>query len=139
MENSSFANAADKLVLIVDDEKGIRELLEVIVRKEGFKVALSEDGEDALKKARSLSPDVILLDLMLPKSGGFEVVRELQADETADIPIIIITGRYMDHSTADLIRQEANVRDFIEKPIKMASLVSHLHQLLKTRPSPKKQ
>ena len=138
MENSGFTNPADKLVLVVDDEKGIRELLETIVRKEGFKVELALDGEEAIKKARALSPDVILLDLMLPKSGGFEVVRELQGDETSGIPIIIITGRYMDRSTAELIRQEANVRDFLEKPIKMASLVAHLHQLLNTRPPAKK-
>lgn len=138
MENPGFSSSASKLVLIVDDEKGIRDFLKIIIQKEGFKVEVAEDGEDALKKARAISPDVILLDLMLPKSGGFEVLHELQAEETAGIPIIVMTGRYMDRSTSDLIKQEANVKDYLEKPIKTESLVSHLHQLLKTRPPARK-
>ncbi|MDO8805563.1 MAG: response regulator [Elusimicrobiota bacterium] len=138
MENPGFASSADKLVLIVDDEKGIRELLEIVVRREGFRAELSEDGEDALNKARTLSPDIIILDLMLPKSGGFEVLHELQAEETANIPIIVITGRNMDRSTADMIRREANVREYIEKPLKTEVLAARLHQLLKTRPPARK-
>ncbi|HBA62153.1 MAG TPA: hypothetical protein DCZ92_15340 [Elusimicrobia bacterium] len=134
MENPGFSSPAEKLVLIVDDEKGIRELLEIVVRKEGFRTELAEDGPEAIEKARKLSPDMILLDLMLPKSGGFEVVRELQAEETAGIPIIVITGRFMDRTTTEMIRQETNVREYVQKPIKMASLTALLHQLLKTRP-----
>jgi len=137
MENPVFANPADKLVLIVDDDDSVRELIEFVVKKEGFKVEKAADGEEALQKARRLSPDIILLDLMLPKFGGFEILRELQNDETVGIPIIIITGRYTERSTADMIKQEPNVKDFIEKPVKPPVLVSALHKLLKTQP-PKK-
>ena len=133
MEIQGSGNPADKLVLIVDDDKDIRDLLSVVIGKEGFRVALAQDGEDAQAKARALLPDLILLDLMLPKANGFEALHELQADETASIPIIVMTGRQLDPSTEALIKREANVRDFIEKPIKMEELLLLLHQLLKTR------
>ena len=88
--------------------------------------------EEALTKARAVNPDLILLDLMLPKFGGFEILRELQSDETGDIPIVIITGRYTDRSTSDMIKQEPNVRDFIEKPVK-PQILPPAHKL-QTRP-----
>ena len=132
--NSAFGRPADKLVLIVDDDDSVRELIEFIVKKEGFRIEKAADGEEALAKAKAVNPDIILLDLMLPKFGGFEILRELQADETGSIPIIIITGRYTDRSTSDMIRQEPNVREFIEKPVKPQVLTSLLHRILKTQP-----
>lgn len=135
MENTSvFGKPADKKILIVDDDDSVRELIEFIVKKEGFRVEKAADGEEALNKARAGSPDLILLDLMLPKFGGFEILRELQSDETGGIPIVIITGRYTDRSTSDMIKQEPNVRDFIEKPVKPQILTSLIHKLLKTQP-----
>ncbi|MFA6435249.1 MAG: response regulator [Elusimicrobiales bacterium] len=138
MENTGFANSADKLVLLVDDDESVRELLEFVVKKEGFKVEKAVDGEEALQKARQCSPDIILLDLMLPKFGGFEILRELQRDETAGIPIIIITGRYTERSTSEMIKQEPNVKDFIEKPVKPQALAAAIHKILKTQPPQKK-
>lgn len=139
MENNSvFGKPADKLVLIVDDDDSVRELIEFVVKKEGFRIEKAADGEDALNKARTINPDLILLDLMLPKFGGFEILRELQSDETGNIPIVIITGRYTDRSTSDMIKQEPNVRDFIEKPVKPQVLVALMHKLLKTQPALRK-
>ena len=139
MENTSvFGKPADKMILIVDDDDSVRELIEFIVKKEGFRVEKAADGEEALTKARAGNPDLILLDLMLPKFGGFEILRELQSDETGDIPIVIITGRYTDRSTSDMIKQEPNVRDFIEKPVKPQILTSLIHRLLKTQPALRK-
>src|SRR3990167_3996838 len=103
MQNSGFTNSADKLVLIVDDDREIMDLLEAVVKKEGFKVEKAEDGLEAQNKARSLLPDLILLDLMLPKAGGFEILQALQADETADIPVVVLTGRRLDRTTSDMI------------------------------------
>jgi two-component system response regulator AdeR len=135
MENTpGFGRPADKLVLIVDDDESVRELLEFIVKKEGFRVEKAADGEEALNMARTVNPDIILLDLMLPKYGGFEILRELQSDETGSIPIVIITGRYTDRSTSDMIKQEPNVQDFIEKPVKPQVLSALLHKLLRTQP-----
>ncbi len=138
METPGYSNPADKLVLIVDDDESVRELISFVVTKEGFRVEKAVDGEEALQKARQVSPDIILLDLMLPKFGGFEILRELQSDETAGIPIVVITGRYTERSTSDMIKQEPNVRDFIEKPVKPQALAAVLHKILKTQPSPKK-
>ncbi len=135
---NGFANPADKTVLIVDDDDSVRELLEFVVKKEGFKVEKAVDGEEALNKARQVLPDLILLDLMLPKFGGFEILRELQNDETSGIPIVIITGRYTDRSTADMIRQEPNVKDFFEKPVKPQLIAAILHKVLKTQPQLKR-
>ena len=135
MENNApFGNPADKTVLIVDDDDSVRDLIEFIVKKEGFKIEKAADGEDALRKARSVNPDLILLDLMLPKYGGFEILRELQGDDTSDIPIVIITGRYTDHSTSEMIKQEPNVKDFIEKPVKPQVLSAVVHKVLHTQP-----
>jgi len=138
MGNQELSSSADKLVLIVDDDKGVRELLEILVRKEGFQVETAADGEEALNKARKSLPNIILLDLMLPKSGGFEVLHELQAEETSGIPIIVMTGRNMDGSTSEMIRRESNVREYIEKPLKTELLASLIHKTLKTRPPAKK-
>ena len=137
MQNSGFTNSADKLVLIVDDDREIMDLLEAVVKKEGFKVEKAEDGLEAQNKARSLLPDLILLDLMLPKAGGFEILQSLQADETSDIPVVVLTGRRLDRTTSDMIRQQSNVRDFMEKPVKAELLTSAMHQILRTRPMKK--
>ena len=135
MENTAgFGRPADKLVLIVDDDESVRELIEFIVKKEGFRTEKASDGEEALTKARSVNPDLMLLDLMLPKFGGFEILRELQGDETGGIPIVIITGRYTDRSTSDMIKQEPNVKDFIEKPVKPQILTALIHKILRTQP-----
>ena len=139
MENSSaFGRPADKKVLIVDDDDAVRDLIEFIVKKEGFNIEKAADGEEALQKARSTNPDLILLDLMLPKFGGFEILRELQGDETGDIPIVIITGRYTDRSTSEMIKQEPNVKDFIEKPVKPQVLSAVIHRILHTQPALRK-
>lgn len=124
-----------KLVLIIDDDDGVRELLTFLVKKEGFRVECAVDGEEGFQKAERLRPDLILLDLMMPRYGGFEVLRQLQAGELARIPIVVVTGRYTDRSTADMIRQESNVVDFLEKPLKSNVLSATLERLLKPRAS----
>jgi len=133
MELTGHDNPGDKLILIVDDDDSVIELFDFIARKEGFKTVKAASGEAAIKNTRLLRPALVLLDLMLPKLGGFEVIRELQVDETSDIPIVIVTGRYMDRSTQEIIRQEPNVKGFLEKPVEPQTLAALLHTLLKTR------
>lgn len=128
---------SDKLVVVIDDEESIRELLELLVKQEGFRCEVSDNGEDGLQKITKLVPDLVLLDLMLPRYGGFEVLRQLQVGETASVPIIIVTGRYTDRTTAEMIRQESNVIDFIEKPINTKAFGLMLHKVLKTQPAAK--
>lgn len=130
----NLSDPAEKTILIVDDDEGIRDLLDFIVKKEGFKTEKASDGKTAIEKAKTLYPDLIILDLMLPGYGGFEILRELQMYETAKIPIIIITGKYMDRTTQEMIKMEPNVVDFVEKPIKTQVLTSLIHKILKTSP-----
>src|SRR5271168_2114507 len=104
----------DKTIMIVDDDDNIRELLEFVLKKEGFQVIQAADGEEALQKIPTGKPDLILLDLMLPRYGGFEVLRQLQANQITKVPVLVLSGRYTDRSTAEMIRQESNVVDFIE-------------------------
>ena len=119
-----------KLVLIIDDDDGVRELLTFLVKKEGYRAECAVDGEDGYQKAERLKPDIILLDLMMPRYGGFEVLRRLQAGELSRIPIVVVTGRYTDRSTAEMIRQESNVVDFLEKPLKPNVLGATLARIL---------
>ena len=130
-----LASPSQKLIMVVDDDDSVRELLEFLMKREGFRVETATDGEEGIEKIQRLLPDLILLDLMLPKYGGFEILRQLQAGPAAATPIIIITGRYTDRSTSEMIRQESNVVDFLEKPVKSALLTVNVHKLLKTRPS----
>jgi DNA-binding response OmpR family regulator len=122
-----------KLVLIIDDDDGVRDLLTFMVKKEGFRAEVAVDGEDGVMKAERFRPDLILLDLMMPRYGGFEVLRQLQGSDLSRIPIVIITGRYTDRSTAEMIRQESNVVDFLEKPLKPSVFAATLGRLLNPR------
>jgi len=122
-----------KLVLIIDDDDGVRELLTFLVKKEGYRAECAVDGEEGFQKAERLKPDLILLDLMMPRYGGFEVLRQLQSGGLSRIPIVVITGRYTDRSTSEMIRQESNVVDFLEKPLKPSVLGATLERLLKPR------
>jgi len=124
----------DKLILIVDDDESILDLLEHVVKKEGFRVERAADGQEAIRKAEALMPNAMILDFMLPGLGGFEVLKSLQMCDARSIPLIIITGRRIDRQTVEMVRQESNVREFIEKPIKPAVLSSVLHRMLQTRP-----
>lgn len=133
MESTGPGDPGDKLILIVDDDDSVTELFDFIARKEGFRTVKAASGGAAIKNARLLRPALVLLDLMLPKPGGFEVMRELQGDDTTDIHIVIVTGRYMDRSTHEMIRQEPNVKGFLEKPVEPQALAALLHTLLKTR------
>lgn len=124
-----------KLVLVIDDDDGIRELLTFLVKKEGYRAEVAVDGEDGFRKAEAVAPDLIVLDLMMPRYGGFEVLRQLQAGGLSKIPIVVVTGRYTDRSTAEMIRQESNVVDFLEKPLKPAAFTAVLARLLGPRPT----
>jgi len=70
----------NKKILVVDDEKSIADIIKFNLEKEGFEVELSYDGEDAVRKIYSENPDLIILDIMLPKKDGFQVLREIRAN-----------------------------------------------------------
>ena len=135
MDDRPLSLPGEKLVLLVDDDESLLDLMEHVVKQEGFRTDRAEDGPEALRKTQALSPDIIVLDMMLPGLGGYEVLRQLQAVGCGDIPIIIVTGRTMDREGVELIRQESNVKEFMEKPVRPAMLASALHRLLQTQPT----
>lgn len=134
-EEIPFGKPSEKLVLLVDDDESLLDLMEHVVKKEGFRTDRAADGNEALRKAQALNPDLIVLDFMLPGMGGYEVLRQLQAAGCGDIPIVIVTGRQMDRQSVDMVRQESNVKEFLEKPVRPAIMASHLHRILRTSPA----
>lgn len=82
-----------KYVLIVDDDKDFCEVLKAKFEKKGFLVELAHDGEEGLEKVKTKTPDVLILDVMMPKKSGFEVCKTLKSDpEFEDLPIIMLTA-----------------------------------------------
>ena len=104
-----------------------------MVRKEGFQVREAADGQDALKNIQAARPDLIILDMMLPRTGGYEVLRQLQEWGLAAVPVIVVTGCFKDSSTAEMVRRESNVVEFMEKPIRPVVMGMSLHRLLRTK------
>ena len=119
---------------MVEDDPDLVELLSFNLRGCGFVVSASGDGVDALKKARSIVPDLILLDLMLPQLDGFGVCEILRRDPaTAGIPIIMVTA--MSSQFARLAGLEAGANDYITKPFSPKQLIARVQEML-GRPVP---
>lgn len=135
MDNLSenIEEASTKTILVVEDDQNIRELLEFTLKREGFQVVLAANGQQALQAIGQNKPDIVLMDLMMPGTSGFDLLRMLQSDGTR-VKVVVITGRFTDKANEAMIRQEANVIEFLAKPIKPASLAFFLHRTLKTRP-----
>jgi len=119
-------------ILVADDIKQNVKLLRVILTAANYEVIEAYDGEDALEKAKSEKPDLILLDIMMPKITGYEVCKNLRADDdTKHIPIVMITAL---HEIDDRIRGiEAGADDFISKPFNKTELLARIKSLLRTR------
>lgn len=121
------------LVLIADDESNAVMLLTRVLERDGFAVASARDGEEALDKARSLRPDLILMDVQMPKLNGFEVVRQLrEGSETARIPIIFVTAAAREPSdVAHGFKLGAD--DYIRKPYNYHELLARAHSKMQAR------
>ena len=119
-------------ILVADDIKQNVKLLRVILTASEFDVIEAYDGEEALEKAKSENPDLILLDIMMPKLTGYEVCQKLRADGTTkSIPIIMITAL---HEMEDRIKGiDAGADDFISKPFNKTELLARVKSLLRMR------
>jgi CheY-like chemotaxis protein len=120
--------------LVVDDSAVIRELIAVNLELEGFEVTMAGDGETALELARETQPDVITLDVMMPRMTGFEAVERLRADpETARVPVVMVTGRAQ---AADIARGEETGADaYLTKPFEPAELIEVVTRLARSHRS----
>jgi DNA-binding response OmpR family regulator len=118
-------------VLVVDDEPDLIRILEFGLKAAGYHVDIASDGQDGLKKARELRPDIILLDLMLPKLDGYKVCRLLKFDERyRHIPIIILSARTQEGDQT--LAKEMGANLFITKPYEFGEILGHIEALLKT-------
>ena len=113
---------AEYKILVVDDEEPIAKILDFNLRKEGYDVIVANDGEKAVELAFSEDPDLILLDLMLPKKDGMEVCREVRAQK--NIPIIMLTAK---NSEIDkVLGLEFGADDYVTKPFSTRELMARV-------------
>ena len=111
-----------KKILVVDDEKPISDIIKFNLKKEGYDVYTAYDGEEALQKVEEVNPDLILLDLMLPKIDGLEVAREVR--KTHNMPIIMVTAK--DAEIDKVLGLEMGADDYVTKPFSNRELVARV-------------
>ncbi len=124
-----------KTILVVDDEKDIRELVRYNLARDGYKVECAQTGEEALRTARSAAPDLIVLDLMLPGLDGLEVCKRLKAErQTAAVPIVMLTAKGED---ADVVAGlELGADDYVIKPFSPRVLLARVRAVLRRSEEP---
>ena len=114
-------------ILVVDDEKKIVDIVKAYLEKDGYKVVVAYDGREALTMARGQSPDLIILDLMLPEVSGWDVCRTLRAE--SNVPIIMVTAR--DDDTDKIVGLELGADDYVTKPFNPKELLSRVRAVLR--------
>jgi two-component system OmpR family response regulator len=122
-------------VLIAEDEPSILESLDFILRRAGWSIESVTDGDAVLERIRRARPRVLVLDVMLPKRSGFDVLKQLRADvQTQDLPVLILTakGQQQDRRTAE----ELGADGFVTKPYSNAEVVQAVARLLSANARP---
>ena len=121
---------AQPRILIVEDEAGLTRSLSWYFNKEGYETHAAENGTEGLRKAQTLLPDVVLLDIMLPGMNGLDVCRELRAGErTRDIPIIMLTAK--SEETDQVVGYSLGADDYVSKPVSNKVLLHKVKALLR--------
>lgn len=119
----------DKKILIVDDEPNIVISLEYLMKKEGFEVAVANDGDTALAMVAQFRPDLVLLDVMMPKKSGYEVCQQMRADPAlAGIKVLMLTAKGRESEVAKGIALGADA--YVTKPFSTKDLVARVKAML---------
>src|SRR5256714_2138335 len=122
---------AETTVLVVEDEDSFIEALTVGLSREGFRVRVARDGSEALDLFDVVRPDLVLLDVMLPKVSGIDVCRELR--RRSQVPIIMVTAKSAEIDT--VVGLEVGADDYVTKPYRLRELVARIRAVLRRRPS----
>lgn len=122
---------SEATILVVEDEPGFVEALQVGLGREGFEVAIALDGAEALQKFDEVEPDLVLLDVMLPKLSGIEVCRQLR--KKTQVPIIMVTAKSAEIDT--VVGLEVGADDYVTKPYRMRELTARIRAVLRRAPS----
>ena len=116
-------------IILAEDEPQIARLIEFKLKKEGYDVTWKENGEEALKAIKADKPDLIVLDIMMPVMGGYEVLRRLKEDENLkSIPVIMLTARAQEKDVVKGI--DMGAEDYITKPFHPAELLARVKRIL---------
>ena len=116
-------------ILVVDDEINITQILQFSIGAEGYEVITAQNGEEAIEKARREQPDLIILDIMMPRIDGYEACRILKANPmTKNIPVVLLTAKGRDIDKR--LGQEVGAIDYIVKPFSPNKLIDRIHKLL---------
>ncbi len=124
--------SAQKTVLLVDDDVDIIESMRTVLEAKGYRVMVARDGNAGLTVAEREGPDLIILDMMMPKKSGFLVLEKLKGRPGGLIPTIMITGN--EGSRHRAYAEMLGVRDYIRKPFAMEKLVRAVEQILESTP-----
>jgi len=115
-------------VLITEDEPNIAESLTFILNREGYEVSTAPDGEAALQRLRSDPPDLMILDIMLPRLNGFEVLKQMKADPALNaLPVVILTAKGQAHDRR--MAEEIGASAFITKPFSNRDIIEQVGRL----------
>jgi two-component system phosphate regulon response regulator PhoB len=115
-------------ILIIEDERTLTKVLTYNLQREGYEVVVAHDGQEGLRKAQTLLPDLILLDLMLPLMDGLEVCRQVRAgDRTREIPIIMLTAKA--EETEQIVGFSMGADDYVTKPFSIKVLLQRIKAL----------
>ena len=114
-------------ILVVEDEESVRELVRMYLENEGFRVETASDGEEALDKVKANTPDLIILDIMLPKFDGWTVCREVK--KTSSVPIIMLSARTEEFDR--VLGLDLGADDYIPKPFSPREMVARVRAVLR--------
>ncbi|NMC52125.1 MAG: response regulator transcription factor [Chloroflexi bacterium] len=114
-------------ILVVDDKSSVRQLLREYLVEQGYRIVEADNGENALYTARRVKPDLILLDIMMPKMDGYEFIRQYRKE--ARTPVIIITARQ--EETDAVLGLELGADDYVVKPFRMRELLARIHSVFR--------
>lgn len=134
-------NRSPKKILVVDDDDMHCDILQTALRMAGFKPDCASNGQEALEKVKTATPDLIVMDLQMPVMSGYEAIRQLKATGHGSIPVIVLSAHahYTPSAEETASFSESNVCDFIDKPVVIKNLIKRIGEILNignTLPAP---